>query len=116
MGHYTELPVYKAAYDVVLHIFVVVKNFNKEYKYTLGENIKMQASDLILHIFNAVRRTDKNTDLDQSRECIERIRLYFRLAKDLKQVNLKKFIFINDRLENVSKQITGWQRSLKQTG
>jgi len=51
-----------------------------------------------------------------SRECIEMIRLYFRLAKDLKQVNLKKFIFINDQLENVSKQITGWQKSLKQTG
>ena len=106
----------KVAYDVVLHIFVVVKNFNKEYKYTLGENIKIQAGELILHIFNAVRKTEKRVDLDMSRECIEMIRLYFRLAKDLKQVNLKKFIFINDQLENVSKQITGWQKSLKQTG
>ena len=88
MGHYTELPVYKAAYDVVLHIYVVVKNFNKEYKYTLGENIKLQAGDLILHIFNAVRRTDKTLDLDKARESIERIRLYFRLVKDLGQINM----------------------------
>lgn len=116
MGHYTELPVYKAAYDVVLHIYLVVKNFNKEYKYLLGENLEIQAWDLTLHIITAVRKTDKNIDLEKSRECIEMIRLYFRLAKDLKQINLKKFIFINDQLENVSKQISGWQRSLKPTG
>ncbi len=38
-----ELPIYKATYDLVLVIFRQVKNFSKEYKYTLGERLKNEA-------------------------------------------------------------------------
>ena len=34
-----------------------------------------------------------------------------RLVKDLKQITLSKFVEINEKIENVSKQLTGWQRS-----
>ena len=40
MGHYDELPVYKASYDLLVEIFKFTKNFNREYKYTVGESIK----------------------------------------------------------------------------
>jgi hypothetical protein len=40
MGTYNELPVHKAAYDLLLEIFRVTKDYNKEYKYTVGENMK----------------------------------------------------------------------------
>jgi hypothetical protein len=33
--------------------------------------------------------------------------------KDLHQINIKKFVQINKQVENVSKQLTGWQKSLK---
>ena len=32
---YNHLPVYKASYDLMLEIFRVVKEFNREYKYTI---------------------------------------------------------------------------------
>jgi len=35
MATYDNLPVYKASYDLLLLIFNVVKEFKKEYKYTL---------------------------------------------------------------------------------
>jgi hypothetical protein len=36
-----------------------------------------------------------------------------RLVKDLKQISIKSFVRINQQVENVSKQITGWQKSQK---
>jgi hypothetical protein len=33
--------------------------------------------------------------------------------KDLQQISIKKFVFINKHVENASKQLTGWQKSLK---
>jgi hypothetical protein len=33
--------------------------------------------------------------------------------KDMKQINLQKFVKINQALENVSKQLSGWQKSQK---
>lgn len=40
MAIYFHLPVYKASYDFVLEIFKTIKDFNREYKSTLWENIK----------------------------------------------------------------------------
>ena len=48
-----------------------------------------------------------------ARENIEVIRLLIRLIKDLRQINMKKFIAINEKIENVSKQLTGWHKSVK---
>ena len=41
MAYYNELPVYKATYDLLLAIFQFTKNFSKEYKYTVGERVKI---------------------------------------------------------------------------
>ncbi len=45
MTIYLHLPVYKATYDLVLEIFGAIKDFNREYKYTIGENVKKEALD-----------------------------------------------------------------------
>jgi hypothetical protein len=39
MAYYDELPVYKATYDLLLEMFRFVKDFAKEYKYTVGESL-----------------------------------------------------------------------------
>jgi hypothetical protein len=42
MSLYSELPVYKATYDLLLAIFRFTKDFGKEYKYTVGESLKKE--------------------------------------------------------------------------
>jgi hypothetical protein len=42
MALYSELPVYKASYDLLLTIFRFMKDFGKEYKYTVGESLKKE--------------------------------------------------------------------------
>jgi hypothetical protein len=32
--------------------------------------------------------------------------------KDMKQIDLKIFVRVNERVEEVSKQLTGWQKSV----
>ena len=51
--------------------------------------------------------------MEEAREKVEIVRLIIRLTKDLHQINIKKFVSLNKRIENVSRQLTGWQRSLK---
>jgi len=42
MAQYSELPVCKATYDLLLAIFQFTKGFSKEYKYTVGESLKKE--------------------------------------------------------------------------
>ena len=113
MSHYDDLPVYKACYDLLLAVFQFTKNFAKEYKYTVGEKLKNEMIDLLVLIYRANSRTDKHEVLQEARERIEIIRLLIRLMKDLQQISMKQFVNINKRVENVSKQLTGWQRSVE---
>jgi len=113
MALYDELPVYKASYDLVLEIFLFVRNFTKEFKYTIGESLKKETIELIILIYRANIKKDKATTIQEARERIELIRLLLRLTKDLKQISLKRFVYINTKVEKVSKQLTGWQKSLK---
>lgn len=113
MALYDGLPVYKASYDLLLEIFLFARNFTKEYKYTVGESLKKETIELITLIYRANSRTDKEATIQEAREKIEVIRLFIRLMKDLRQISVKRFVQVNLKVENVSKQLSGWQKSIK---
>jgi len=96
-----------------LEIFRFTKDFTKEYKYTVGESLKKETIELLTLIFRANSRRDKEGVLQEARERIEVIRLFIRLMKDLQQISLKRFVQVNKKVEDVSKQLTGWQKSQK---
>lgn len=110
---YSNLPVFKASYDLLLNIFNLCKDMNREYKYTIGQDLKKEAIDLLIGIYRANSVHEKTEILQQTRERLELVRLYVRILKDLKQINLKKFTFLNIKMESVSKQLAGWQKSKK---
>ena len=44
MALYYDLPVYRDTYQLILKIFECTKDFSKEYKYTLGQDMKKNAT------------------------------------------------------------------------
>lgn len=112
MKLHSDLPVYKATYDLLLAIFRFTKDFGKEYKYTIGESLKKETIALLTLIYRANVSRDKSEILREAREHIEVIRLFIRIMKDLHQMSIPKFTEINIYVENVSKQLSGWQKSL----
>ena len=110
MAQYDHLPVFKKGYDLLLAVFQTVSNFGKEYKYTIGENLKKETLEIIVSIYKANSRVEKSTMIVQAKEHLELARLYIRISKDLKQITLKKMIFLNEFIESISKQLTGWEK------
>lgn len=106
-----ELPVYKSSYDLLMNIFELVKQFTKEYKYTIGEKLKDETLELMMNIYLANTQQQKKETLQKAREHLEVVRLLLRLTKDLKQININRFVDINKKIEEVSKQLTGWQKT-----
>lgn len=91
----------------------MIKWFPKEYKYSLGDKIKNETIELISNIYKANLQKDKKDMLSIARENIELVRLYIRICKDLKVINIKKFIEINLLIESISKQLYAWMKSIK---
>lgn len=112
MALYTALPVYKVAYDLLIEIFKRTKLFSREYKYTVGERLKNESLDLILHIYKANKSQKQNRlkYIAGARENVETIRLLLRLTKDLQVIGNKPFVFLNGKVEDVSIQLACWQK------
>lgn len=113
MTNYQNLPVYKTSYDLLILIFSFVKEFSKEYKYTLWDSIKKELLDLIKNVYKANSSFDNRLiNIKNARENIETLRLYIRLCKDLKIINLKSFVDVSENVESISKQLFSWEKSM----
>lgn len=88
--------------------FVLRENLTRSI-ITQCERLKKETIELLTLIYSANTRRDKQEVLQESRERIEAIRLLILLIKDMKQISVKKFVQINEEVENVSKQLSEWQ-------
>lgn len=111
-----ELPVYKVSYDLLLYSFKLIKNLTRDYKYTIGEKVKNEITDLLMNVYRANKtklKIKKLEKVEMAIENIEVIRLLVRLLYDLHEINLKNYVKVNVDIENVRRQLSGWQIVLK---
>ncbi len=115
MAIYDNLPVYKKSYDLLLEIYGMSKNMSRDYRYTLGEELKKCIMKLMVCIYHANGSVgdEKRAHLKRAREYVVEIKLYIRLLHDLKQISMKKWLYLIEITESVSKQVTAWAKSVK---
>jgi hypothetical protein len=65
MARYNELPVFKDMYTLTLLLFEYTQDFSREYKYTIGQDIKRDALQLIRSIYRANKASAKREHLER---------------------------------------------------
>jgi len=110
MSRYIHLPIFQKGYDFNLEIYKTTHNFPREYKYSLGQKMKEIASELLDCIIIANSKENKESYFSEIKIRIERLRIHLRVSYDLKIVNNKRFEFLNRFLEEISKQVAGWEK------
>ena len=109
MALFYDLPVYKETYKLILLIFEISKDFPREYKYTLGQDMKHDALLLVRSIYRANRSESKKEHLEEFLDNFEILKLEIRLCVDMKILSIKKQSETAVLLESIGKQITGWK-------
>ena len=62
---YYDLPVFKDVYKMTLRIFELTVNFSREYKFTLGQDLKRDCILLVRSIYRANKCKDKVLYLEE---------------------------------------------------
>lgn len=112
MALYNELPIFKTAYDLLITIFQLTKNFPKEYKYTLWEKIKSELLELILSIFRANSSLERKLLLDNVQHHVETVKILLRITQDIDLIQVKEYARISLLIDSISRQLSGWKKSL----
>ncbi|MCR5039535.1 MAG: four helix bundle protein [Bacteroidales bacterium] len=111
MALYYELPVYRDTYTLLLMVFEATKSFPREYKFTLGQDMKRDCMELVRYIYKANRAAVKTEHLEAYLEQFEILKLELRLCYDLKVIGLRKHAEFSEIMEKIGKQVTGWKKS-----
>ena len=78
-----NLPVYRDTYRLILKIFECTKDFLREYKYTLGQDMKRDALQLVRSIYRANKSVSKKPHLEAFLDEFELLKLEVRLCADM---------------------------------
>ena len=60
MALYYDLPVFKDVYQLILKIFDYTNHFPREYKFTLGQDLKRDGINLVRSIYRANKSKENN--------------------------------------------------------
>ena len=111
MAKSETLPIFLDTYKVVLDIYRATGKLPREYKYSLGEDMKKDALNLLRLIFIANHQKNKAETLSQFLAALEIVQLQIRLTYDLRAMPIRTMTHINLGLDAVGRQANAWFRS-----
>ncbi|MCX6737081.1 MAG: four helix bundle protein [Candidatus Parcubacteria bacterium] len=111
MALYYSLKVFKDVYQLILKIFEYTKDFPREYKYTLGQDMKHDALVLVRSIYRANKAKSKTEYLEAFLDDFEILKLEIRLCADMAILTPRKQGAMAVLMDTIGKQITGWRNA-----
>jgi hypothetical protein len=120
MAIYTQLPVYEKTLRLLLDVVPCTMRMQRDYRYTMGEQLKRCIMDILILIFKANKTEQKDEYISIAREKLVEVQIMMRVLNELRQISDKQFVMFAEMTENVSKQLSSWERyvvsRLSQTG
>ena len=106
------LPVFRLAYDLLLRLFHDCQKMSKDYRYTLGEDIKKRLLRLEVCIYHANDRKEaerKTAYIIEALDNLIEVKICVRVLHDSKQLSLKQFAYLCEKMVEVEDHLKKWK-------
>ena len=107
-----DLRAFTRAYDFILWAVPAINKFPRDYRFTLGDRMCALLYDTLHNLvearYNAGRRAPVLSGVNRD---LERLRIFFRLAKDLGVIDTRKYQLSAEGLDEVGRLVGGWSRA-----
>lgn len=111
MALYHQLSVYVTTQRLLVEVVRVSHQANREYRYTLFQDLKRTLTQLLVQIYRINRNRDKALLIDQAREMVVEAGIYLHLLVELKAITAKQYAQLLDMLDSSGRQLAAWERS-----
>lgn len=100
------------AYRLAIEATEMASRLERNYRYSLGEDIRLGIKKAVLSITLAAKGEDRESKVHTARIAIMDVQLSLRLLNDLKVLPDKRYIYFLEITEDIMKQLSNWERSL----
>ena len=101
-------------YDLLLYLIPLLEKYPRSQKFLIGDRIETSLLDILEDFIEAyyTERKNKLQILKGENIKLEKFRYLIRLSYDLKLINLKRYEFISQRINDIGISLGGWIKSL----
>lgn len=107
------LILFQKTYDLILEVHpVIVNKFPKNQRFVLGQKIE---NTLIAILELAITINLSKPTVNYFRRLdieIQKLKIFIRLAKDLRFINIKKYEYLEKKVIEIGKMTGGWKKTL----
>ena len=111
MAQYRHLPIYRLTYELLQQVVKSTKEFPREFKFTLGQQLKNEVIEVVVLIYRANSAHDKSEPIGTLLERLQVVELLIRLCRDMRILPTKAYATLVEMTESIGKQAQGWKRS-----
>ncbi len=114
MAIYTNLPIYKSSYTLMLDVSRMLPDMPRDCRYSFGQELRQKIMEIIILIYRANRTRQKVDIILRMREKLLEVQVYLRLMCDLRYISEGKYMALAEQTTYMSKQMSAWEKSEKQ--
>ncbi len=111
MALHSDLPIHKAAYDLLDVVTDLVANMPRGFKTSIGGKISAECIEIVVLIFRANCARVKGPHLEALTECLQVTELLIRLSRDKRLISTGQYASAIALTTSIGKQTNGWRRS-----
>lgn len=110
-----DIPIFKKAYDTYKEFVLLRTTIPKKDRYTIWQSCETHLLEMIECIITASQliKSTKLPALEKASLKLNMTRVFIRLMKDTKTIDLKHYVAIQANLDEIGRMLGGWIRSTK---
>lgn len=111
MAIYTNLPIYKATYTLMLNVSRMMPHLPRDCRYTLGQDVRHKIMEITVLVYRTNRTRNKAPIIARMRETLLEVQVLIRLMSDMRYISENKYIELTEQTASMSKQMASWEKS-----
>ena len=110
-----DIPIFKKIYELYKNFYGFRSSIPKQDRYTLWQKCENILLELLKNILFAsqVSKAEKLPILEKASLHLNLLRIFLRLAKEVKAIDSKKYILLQENADEIGRMLGGWIKSSK---
>ncbi|PIS34737.1 MAG: hypothetical protein COT37_01110 [Parcubacteria group bacterium CG08_land_8_20_14_0_20_43_9] len=111
-----DIPIFKKTYDLYKSFYGFRETVSKQDRYTLWQRCENLILDILENILWASQlpKSEKIPILEKTSLRLNFLRVFIRLSKEIKMLDNKKYILLQESVDEIGRMLGGWLRSIRQ--